>query len=111
MKRACVGLVMVLAAACNRVDKDRPDPKPPGPQSPSELAIEASILSAVLADDCQHADAARAMKPELKNEEVKADMPDSKAKAKRACEQSRVQLLLKSGAGSVPARIEVVSVT
>ena len=116
--------VAVLAAACSHVERggDKTG-KPTGSPGPAvqELAVEASIMSAVLAEDCKQADASaaaggarahRSQEPSADDpaDPARADRARSAALAKRACEQARVQLLLRSAAGSQPARIEIASV-
>ena len=103
----------LLASSCSRVDRQS---GPPGGTTPTaspspaahEVTVEASILSAVVADDCQTADISdgvgKAKEKRALGESAKADA------AEAACEQSRVQLLLRASAGDTPAHIELVSV-
>ena len=111
MKRAC--LVVGLLAACTQVDRKGQN-KPPAPNPVVQPAVEAKILSVVLADDCRQADLANehvapggaAGKAKMKRE-MKADSAGGGA---RPCEQSRVQIALKAGAGDVPLHVKVASV-
>jgi len=104
----------VMAAACSHVERGDKTPKPTGaPPAAQELAVEASIMSAVIEEDCKQADAAevaRSRRQEPSADDARPDRARSAGLAKRACDQARVQLLLRSAAGNQPARIEIASV-
>lgn len=119
-----LGLGMaVMTVACSHVDRGGDKtPKPTGaPPVVQELGVEASIMSAVIEEDCKQADAGsgasaaagrahRSQEPSADDPAGPARADRARAMAKRACEQARVQLLLRSAAGSQPARIEIASV-
>ena len=101
----------LLATSCSRVDRQSGPPGTTPTASPSpaahEVTVEASILSAVVADDCQTADISDGVGKAKAKRALGVSKSDA---AEAACEQSRVQLLLRASAGDTPAHIEVVSV-
>ncbi|MCC6993406.1 MAG: hypothetical protein IT370_02140 [Deltaproteobacteria bacterium] len=113
---AATMVAMAAMAACSHVERGNDKaPRPTAPPVVEALAVEASIMSAVLEEDCKQADASDVARGGRLGRSA-ADPADparadrARAMAKRACEQARVQLLLRSAAGSQPARIEIASV-
>ncbi|MCC6995363.1 MAG: hypothetical protein IT370_12195 [Deltaproteobacteria bacterium] len=126
-----VGIALALAS-CSKVNKDG-GPKPSQSPAPMRaLPVEVTLISAVLADDCQKASAAppksasagdmvkvrdaKTARRDTSADDAKraprdSDSNDSMAeRPARSCRQSTVQLHLVAAAGDAPARVELAKV-
>jgi hypothetical protein len=89
------------------------------PGNPGEVAVEASVASVLLADDCQTAQAP-ATPPAIEAAAVPAKVAQAPASAiarppgdvgaVQTCQQSTLQLALTGGPTGTPSRVEVVKV-
>jgi len=127
----CVGLVGCTKVGASQDPSEPPDehqqfaqppgakmpPSPPPSTSPAKTVaakVTISMTSATLADDCGAPPPPKAKSATWVKDQadVKADMADTrfKSKARRSCEQSSMQLSVKSAASGAPATLTVKKV-
>jgi len=104
--------LVVVVMGCSHVERQGgKQPQNPSPR-PDELAVQASIASALLAEDCQTAELAKPAQAPAKmaapSTMVAPDDPGYPSEA--SCQQSTMQLRLAGGPKGAPAQIEVVAV-
>jgi len=133
--RVVVGMLSLLVtlAGCNKVKKEGGGKPSQSPTPAHALPVEVTLISAVLADDCQKASAdpgkaasasagdmvevrdAKTMRRDSQDDAKMAprdsDSNDSLVERKApSCRQSTVQLHLVAAAGDTPARVELAKV-